>query len=144
VRLRGDTQLDAVYVEEARSYLAAWGVVPWKDEGKDWIAAEEIISIADSPARLPPEIANRIYAEGERGMGYRIFELVLEGGRTLSCQTGNAVDFVDIPDSISPLDIVDVRPRQGTGRIHRDAGGMPFSWAIYRDESTQPEHPFHY
>jgi hypothetical protein len=95
-------------------------------------------------SRRPPEIANRIYAEGESGMGYCIFELVLEGGRTLSCQTGNAVDFVDIPDSISPLDIVDVRPHEGTGRTHRDAGGMPFSWAIYRDESTQPEQPFHY
>lgn len=98
VELDDGQVVDGVYLIEARSYFSKWGVAPWNDSWKRHVPVERIRGLRDSPTRLPPEIADELYEHGEDGMGYCVFELVLADGRVLACQTGNAVDFVALPD----------------------------------------------
>jgi hypothetical protein len=41
------------------------------------VAIQDVTQIADSPVRLPAELANQLYAAGESGMGYVVFTVVL-------------------------------------------------------------------
>ena len=77
-----------------------------------------------SPHRLPPAIADRLYVEGESGMGYTIFTLIMRDGSRLPRVTGNWVDFPALPNGVTTADVVDVLPH--AGREH------------YRDRPVEP------
>ena len=98
---------DFVYVQEAETWSRVWLWDRRIPEGA--LTVDSVLSISESPRRLPVELANRLYAEGETGMGYYAFALVLRSGREVPCLTGNAVDFMDLPADLDPRDVVDVR-----------------------------------
>jgi hypothetical protein len=138
VELDDGQVVDGVHLIEARSYFSKWGVAPWNDSGKRYVPLERIRNLRDSSSRLSPTVANELYEHGEDGMGYCVFELVLADGRVLACQTGNAVDFVDLPDGVTSHQVVGVRPGRGRGR-EPDCRGRSYAWSLYQDETTRPD-----
>ena len=94
VILKNGTIIDNVYIQEEQSYTKVWGVMPDLDRYKKYILIEDIEEIRESPNRLQPELATKLYKGGESGMGYCIFKLVFDNGQTLDVATGNAIDFV--------------------------------------------------
>lgn len=131
-----------MYLVEARGYFSKWGVAPWNDSWKRHVPVERIRGLRDSPTRLPPTIANESYKHGEDGMGHCVFELVLADGRVLACQTGNAIDFVSLPDGVTSDQIVGVRPGLGRGR-EPNCRERRYAWSLYQDETTTPDLPLH-
>jgi hypothetical protein len=126
----GDT-LNNVYVQEEQSYLATWGVMPDKDRGKRYLLIEDIVEIKESPNRLPPDLANKIYRAGESGMGYCLYKLVLDNGETIDVCTGNAVDFVPLPKGLTTKNIKDVLPHRAS---RKDFVSAPeYYWCLFKD-----------
>lgn len=133
VRLCDGRIIDRVYVVEADAYKHVWGIWPWEDAGKSYIPLEEIEDLWESPSRLPAALATRQYRQGESGMGYCIFMLVLSDGRRAPCVTGNAVDFPQLPDGVSMHDVVDLLPGEGREEVEGSAGRSPeYHWSFYR------------
>lgn len=131
----GETR-DFVYVVDADEYIRVWGVWPEDDTGKRALAVEDVVAVEESPYRLPAELANKLYAWGESGMGYTLFTVVLRDGRRLPRVTGGAVDFPVLPDGLTTRDIVDVL-REGRevfkDRAPRaDEGTAEYAWSLYR------------
>jgi hypothetical protein len=131
VTLKNGDTLDNVYVQEEQSYLATWGVMPDKDRGKRYLLIEDIVEIKESPYRLPPDLANKIYRAGESGMGYCLYKLVLDNGETIDVCTGNAVDFVPLPTGLTTKNIKDVLPHQAS---RKDFVNAPeYYWCLFKD-----------
>lgn len=128
VRLANGSDHFRVYVQEARPWGEQWGVWPDEDTGKSEVAIGDVVEISASPMRLPPNLATKMYDAGESGMGYCRFTLVLADGNHLACTTGNAVDFVDLPDGVTPDDIVDLLPHELTGQV---VEGSSYAWCLY-------------
>lgn len=88
-----------------------------------------------------------MYEAGESLMGGFFFTLILADGRRLPCETGNAVDFVELPSAVSREDIVDLMPHEGrirhTGEwetgpnILPPAYGAEYHWCLYRTPQSQ-------
>ncbi len=141
VRLTDGTLLGRVYVVEATAYKEFWGIWPSDDEAKRYVLVEKIEEIKESPFRLSAVFADRLYEEGESGMGYCIFTVVLRDGRKLPFVTGNAVDFPNWPEGVSAEMVADVLPHVGRERfIHRRPGAnevsAEFFWCLYSLPST--------
>lgn len=139
VGLRDGRVDDFVYVQEVASYLERWGVLPAEDSAKREIALGDIVSIEDSPRRLPVQLANRLYEAGETGMGYQIFSVVFPDGVEVPCLTGTAVDFVDLPVELDPRSAVDVRV--GVPRSLREDeyyGSADYAWCLYENDDGPP------
>jgi hypothetical protein len=85
--------------------------------------------------RLPADLANKLYARGESGMGYMVFTIVLRDGRRLPRVTGNLVDFPALPDGVTTSDIADVVPEGSDAFKDRhpraDEGAAPSVWCLY-------------
>jgi hypothetical protein len=119
-----------------RVYVVTEGTWGLKRNGTspDQIQIEEVRSIRESPSRLSPSLANKLYDADESGMGYTFFGIELRYGRVLACSAGNAVDFLEMPEGLSAKDIVDVIPHWGRERWHRTtlrAKGADFKWCLY-------------
>lgn len=108
VKLKNGETLDNVYVQEVQSYINVWGDLPDRDPAKKYILIEDVIEIAESPNRLAVELANKLYAGGESGMGYYFYKLVLENGQTIDVCSGNAIDFISLPEGLTTKNIKDV------------------------------------
>jgi len=123
-----------VYISEAAAYKRDWGVWPWEDRGKGWIPLERIASLRSSPVRMPAKFANELNAAGESGMGYCAFSVKLRNGDKLHFVTGNAVDFPEWPDGVSPDDVVAVTPHdRGTGKSGTQLLGAKYFWSLFRN-----------
>lgn len=134
VALSDGRKQDRVYLTDAASYSRSWTPFPSEDRGKREVLIGNVVGIEDSPSRLPADIANRIYGSGESGMGYIIFTLVFEDGSRLPCSTGDAVDFVALPQRYIGLKVRDVELQVGREQINAGAeAGKPadYSWCIY-------------
>ena len=131
VRLIDGRVLDRVYVQEAYTWKQSWGVWPEDDGGKAAISIDEVASISDSPARLPPGLATRLLEAGETGMGYTKFTLVLRGGRRINAVTGNAVDFPALPPGVSATEVVEVVPHVHDGEAAPDSLEPSYFWCLY-------------
>src|SRR6266850_1678737 len=57
VTLKDGRTLLCVYVMNAQSYIDVWGVWPQDDKGKHHVRIEDLVSIAESPLRLPVRLA---------------------------------------------------------------------------------------
>ncbi|MCW9707425.1 hypothetical protein [Fodinibius salsisoli] len=121
--------VDRVYVINAEDYIKHWGVWPENDRGKNYINISRVIKIAESPSRLPAEIANEIYQAGESGMGYSVFTLKFTDGTSKAYVTGNAVDFIDYPEGKSADDILSVEPHVGRERAVQSR--TRYFWCLY-------------
>jgi hypothetical protein len=114
VTLKNGATFDNVYVQEEQSYLKMWGVFPNADPGKRYLLIEEVLKIRESPNRLRPELANKLYQAGESGMGYLFYKLVFNNWQAIDVCTGNAVDFVPLPEGLSSENIMEVLPHQAS------------------------------
>jgi hypothetical protein len=132
VTLKTGNIITNVYIQEEQSYLKVWGVMPDLDSNKKYILIEDIEEIKESPNRLRPDLATKLYKAGESGMGYCIFKLVFDNGQTLDIATGNAVDFVPIPNGLTTKNFKDVLPHQGSRQNF--AKGLNYSWCLYKDD----------
>ena len=133
VRLKGGEEQDFVYVVDAGKYIKTWGVWPGQDKGKREIRVEEVEEIAESPSRLPLAMAQRLYDAGESGMGYVAFALSYRDGSRSVHVSGNATDFVRLPDGKTVHDISEVYPHAGRG-----ASGYleapDYFWCLYEKD----------
>jgi len=132
VTLDDGTTIDRVYLAEASQYIRQWGVWPENDRGKHSIPIDRIVSVKDSPSRLPPKFADELYAAGESGMGYTIFTVCFADGSDIKIGTGNAVDFIDYPAGQSPASVVKVLPHVGRNDPNL-RNGPRYSWSLYEN-----------
>jgi hypothetical protein len=132
VTLKNGDTLDNVYVQEQQSYLKTWGVMPDVDSGKRYVLIEDVTEIKESPNRLRPDLANKIYEVGESGMGYCLYKLVLDNGQTVDVCTGNAVDFVPLPNGLTTKDIKDVLPHQASRENF--VKGPEYYWCLFKGD----------
>jgi hypothetical protein len=130
VTLKNGETFDNVYVQEVQTYRAMWGVLPDADRDKKYLLIEEVIKISESPNRLRPELANKLYEAGESGMGYCVYKLVFYNGKTIDVCTGNAVDFVPLPGGLTATSIKEVLPHQGS-REHFVSAPI-YYWCLFK------------
>ena len=131
VTLQDGTILDSVYIEPEMPYLRFWGVYPEDDRAKRFVKIEHVLNVEDSPTRLPARFADKIYDNGESGMGYTIFTVVFSDGSRQACVTGNAVDFISYPIGKSPADVIEVLPHEG--RNAAPVKGPGWHWCLYSE-----------
>jgi hypothetical protein len=131
VTLESGEILNNVYVAEVKRYLKVWGILPGEDPAKKSVLISNVIKIEESPNRLPPNLATKLYKCGESGMGYTVFTLVLNNGQQIPIVTGNAIDFVDLPNGFNTNDIMDVIPHEG--RNNNPQHGPTYDWCLYED-----------
>src|SRR5713101_2415096 len=112
-RLKDGTVLVCVYVVAEDPYIKHWGIYPEQDHHKSYIYVSDVDAFAESPRRLPAQFANKLYANGESGMGYTIFTVVFSDGSRQAYVTGNAVDFVRYPDGRGPGKEAKFFPHEG-------------------------------
>ncbi|MBP2456975.1 hypothetical protein ABID70_002499 [Clavibacter michiganensis] len=130
ITLRSGHVRDRVRVAE-RAELARAGIRPGPA-----FEVEDVARIEDSPLRLPAELAERIHAAGESGMGYLRFLVRMRDGSVLPFVTGGSADFPDWPPGADPRDAVDVVPHGGREVfLHRPPtrheSGAPAGWLLY-------------
>jgi hypothetical protein len=136
VTLRDGIQLPCVYVVPVQPYGRYWGIPREQERGKPFVRVEDIVDITESPLRLPAQFASHIYEGGESGMGYCLFTVVFGDGLAQSCGTGNAVDFVALPDGYTGSDIVRVERHAGRN-APRMKRSLEFFWCFY--DGVQPD-----
>lgn len=124
-KLRFGAVVEHLYLVEATEFVRNWG-----DIDRPTVAIDDVVCVEESPDRLPPRIADAIYAAGESGMGYCVFTLEFSDGSSQAYVTGNAVDFVPMPDRKNGADIVRVRPHHGREREHLQS--LLYSWCPFR------------
>jgi hypothetical protein len=78
-----------------------------------WIHPDSVARVEPTKERLPAHLASQLYAAGESGMGYVIFELVMKDGSSHVFVTGNIVDYPDYPQGYDSDTVVSVYPHQG-------------------------------
>ena len=140
VTLKDGRSFDRVYVQEVKSYITHWGVLPKDDPAKQSIIITDVVKIEESPVRLPAKLATKMYKAGESGMGYCVFTLVLDDGEELPYVMGNAIDFPNLPPDVSPSMILDLLPHQGRKGLEDGSGrcildqykrGADYYWCLY-------------
>ena len=133
VTLDDGYEIDRVYVVEEGPYLRHWGIRPERDSAKTSVPIERVVSIRESPFRLPPRLATELYDAGESGMGYCVFVVEFSDGTRQSYVTGNAVDFITAPLGKIPSDACRVFPHEG--RERHAQRGPHYAWCLYGGES---------
>src|SRR5262249_13038632 len=113
VTLRDGRRFENVYVMAAQDYISTWGVWPEDDSGKRSVPIEQVLSLDESPNRLPAWAADKLYRAGESGMGYRVFSVRCRDGTVQAHISGNAIDFISFPPGKSAADIAEVFPHEG-------------------------------
>ena len=143
VKLDDGAVVDAVYVINAQEYIDVWGILPDQDRGKREIDLSRVVEISESPSRLPPPIANKIYKAGESGMGYCVFTLLFKDGTQQEVGSGGAVDFVRLPTGKRMNDIVDVLPHEGERDEAIFSASLDYYWCLFGEgkETMNPHRP---
>jgi hypothetical protein len=129
--LRAGRAMERVFMAAEAPYIHCWGVYPEEDRGKFSVSIQDVVSVTDSPSRLPAKFANQLYIAGESGMGYHIFTVVFTDGTKEAYVTGNAVDFIDYPEGKEPKNVAAVLP--GVGRDHNPHPAPKYHWCLYSD-----------
>jgi hypothetical protein len=120
---------DRVYVQPREPYLTYWGILPFDDRHKGWIAISEVVDLEESPLRLPPQLAERVYEKGETGMGYTSFRMDFRNGNHRAVTTGGTVDFIPLREGETGADVV--RVHTGIGRLENTDLAPRYYWSIY-------------
>jgi hypothetical protein len=118
----------------AQSYIDVWGVWPEDDKGKRHISVNEVANLSESPYRLPPGLADELYRAGESGMGYCIFTLVFSDGSEQVYLSGNAIDFVQLPQGKSVSDLAAVVPHKGRNAPYVET--LKYSWCLFGEGTS--------
>lgn len=129
--MKDGTVLISVYVVAEGPYIRHWGIYPQQDRGKRYISLSDVDALAESPRRLPAQFANKLYQNGESGMGYTIFTVVFADGFRQAYGTGNAVDFIRYPEGKGQSNVVDVLPHEGR---HAERVSCPgYYWCLFSE-----------
>jgi hypothetical protein len=132
VTLRDGSINRYVYVQEEQTWFTYWGVDPEDDAWKQSIPIEDVVTIAESPYRIPAAVASRLYREGEGGNGYYTFALVFADGYRRPYMTSEAVDFINWPPGRTPEMVVDVILHAPEARVSRpDTVPIKYFWCLY-------------
>ena len=134
VTVKDGTSHKRVYVVSQAAYIRVWGVYPEDDRFKKSISVSDVVSLCESPSRLPGVFASRLYSAGESNMGGHVFTIVFSDSSRQAYSTGGAIDFIDYPDGKGAADVVDVLPHVGGDAKPR--GGLPFYWCLHADDET--------
>jgi hypothetical protein len=137
VVLNDGRTVDRVYVQEAWTWKSVWGAWP-SHERDESIAIDAVVSVAESPSRIAPRLADRLLDAGESGMGYTKFTLVLRDGRKVNAVSGNAVDFPGLPEGVTASNVVDVIPHQHVGDSEATMAAPPYRWCLYTLPTKRP------
>jgi hypothetical protein len=133
VVLDDGTRFDRVYMVEAAAFLRSWGENAGDEgAGRAFVPVQRIAGIANSPSRLPPKAADKLYASGESAMGATIFTVCFRDGSRMAVVSGNVIDFVDYPVGESADTVVDVLPHAGRDDPARKAA-PGYAWCLYSD-----------
>jgi hypothetical protein len=127
--LKTGAVIACLYVMDAQVYIDNWGVWPEDDPGKQYVRIEDIVSISESPFRLPVAFATELYRAGETGMGYCAFTLVFVDGFEMHFVGGGALDFISLPKGRRMTDIVRVVPHSGRG--HSQVATPKYHWCLF-------------
>lgn len=65
-------------------------------------------------------------------MGYCLYQLVLDNGQQIDVCTGNAVDFVPLPQGLTTTNIKDVLPHQGSRENFVRA--PEYYWCLFKSD----------
>jgi hypothetical protein len=109
-------------------------VEKYKDfESDTWIHPSDVDRIEETPTRMPPRLATKLYRAGETGMGYEIFKMKMKSGERFVFVTNSIVDFPDLPDGYTTGDVARVCPFRGRKGIFipRCHQGASFQWCFY-------------
>jgi len=140
VRFRDSREVDRVYVEDINQLIG--DADRWKHGSLERVLAdlqarnlplEDVVAIEESPTRLPPGLANKIFAAGETGMGYFEFGVVLSDGRILEGHSGGSLDFLELPTGIEAGMISDVIPNRLASRPP-DVTGAEYFYCLYSSD----------
>jgi hypothetical protein len=117
-----------------------WGVYPSSDPGKSEVSVSDLVSVVESPSRLPAPLATELYKAGESGMGYTVFTVIFKTmiqfiRRRKTYLTGNAVDFIEYPLGTGPKDVVSVLPHVGRRTASLARQPRPkYYWCLYTED----------
>lgn len=125
--------LDTVYFMPERPVMKMWEVYLQTDGAKRLIRVEDVAEVRDSPTRLPARFANKLYPQGESGMGCTIFTIVFSDGARQACVTENGVDFIQYPPGKGSRDVTAVISHEGR-RDESLVKAPPSYWCIYAEE----------
>jgi hypothetical protein len=96
-----------------------------------------VVRIEPSAERMPADLASKLYAAGESGMGYVIFRMTMKDGTSHIFVTGNTVDFPDLPNGYTTEDIQNVFPHEGREESkHGYKGQRAFLWCYYKKKGS--------
>ena len=136
VVLHNGTVHERVYLIDAVDYARSWGHNP----GRSTLTASEIAAVEESPERLPPVFADQLYAAGESGMGFCMFTVRFRDGTQQAYVTGNAIDFLQLPNGRTAGDVVAVLAH--TGRESQSAlAELPYEWCPVNGLSSRTDRP---
>jgi hypothetical protein len=139
VTLHDCTSLDRVYLVSQAPWIKLWGVHPRSDSGKSEVLVSDLLSVVESPSRLPAPFATELYKAGESGMGYTVFTVVFKTTipflrRRKTYLTGNAVDFIAYPLGKGPKDVVSVLSHVGRRSASLAKKVQPkYYWCLYSE-----------
>jgi hypothetical protein len=80
--------------------------------------------------RLPPELATKLYAAGESGMGYCVFTVKFSDGSRRAYVTGNTVDFITPPSGLTAGAARKVYAHRG--RDQSPQPGPDYYWCLFQ------------
>lgn len=123
--------IDRVFLVSESQYIKVWGIYPEQDRAKRAIDLHEVASVADSRSRLPAKFADKLYKQGESGMGYYKFFVLFTSGFKQLYVTGDAVDFISYPQGLSKENVKDVMPHAGIKGPYVD--GPDYSWCLFSE-----------
>ena len=130
VTFKDGSERDRVFLARSQEWIRQWGVWPEDDKGKRSVDVRDIVSIRESPTRLPAKFAAELYNAGESGMGYCLFKVMFADGSEQAYSSGNAVDFINYPEHQSPSTVIGIIPHadtpDGTQRHAPD-----YSWCLF-------------
>lgn len=108
-----------------------------EDDPSEWeVPIQDVVEIKESRFRMPVRFSEKIYREGESGMGYFIYTVVFSDGFRQAYATSYFNDFMQYPIGMTGRDIVDVLPHKG--RNERTRPPVNFGWCLFYEPSVEP------
>jgi hypothetical protein len=131
--LNSGERLECVYFAEAAPYIQTWGVWPEDDRGKRFVDWRQVRTVMPSRQALPKALWA---GGGEYAMGAMAFELEFSDGAKYSCATGNAIDFLTLPDGRLASEVVGLkhitRSDVAAGRVAAPRFcGADYHWCLF-------------
>jgi len=131
---------ESAYFVEQRGYHSQWGRWPEINNAEQFLPAEAISRISESPKRLPQPFAQRIYDAGESAMGAFYFDVTFKNGEIISYLTGSTVDFLGFPVGLTNKDISDIHIHSRFGKTLNVELPKTY-WILFEHQNSNQENP---